>query len=77
MIHRFIEDHNSSNLQQSSKCSSENNTGSLPLSESFKRLKLPRVEIQPFHRQLNLWKEILIILNVLLTKMLSWLTYRE
>ena len=45
MIHPFIEEHNTSNLQSSS----ENNSTIWPLSsDSFNRLKLLRIEIQPF-----------------------------
>ena len=52
MIHLFIEEHNSSNLQPSS----ENNSTICPLSsDSFNRLKLLRMEIQPFDVQSDLW----------------------
>ena len=62
MIHRFIEEHIYSNLQQSSKSSSENNTATSPLSDSFNRMKLLRIEIQPFDGQLDLWKELFELL---------------
>ena len=48
MIHRFIEECSSSNLQQSLKSSSENNTETSTISESFNRMKLLRIESQPF-----------------------------
>ena len=48
MIHRFIEEYSSSNLQQSLKSSSENNTETSTISESFNRMKLLRIESQPF-----------------------------
>ena len=75
MIHPFIGEHNSCNLQYSS----ENNSTIWPLSsDSFNRLKLLRAEIQPFDVQSDLWGNFfLIILNVLVTKTLFWVTYQK
>ena len=56
-IHSFIQEHNSSNLQQSSKSSPENNVRTLPFSDSLHRIKLLRIEFQPFDGQPDLWKE--------------------
>ena len=52
MIHRFIEEHNSSNLQSSSE---NDSTIWLLSSDSFNRLKLLRIEIQPFDLHSALW----------------------
>ena len=70
ITHGYIEEHHSSNLQQFSKCSSENNTGTTLLSVSFNKIKLPEIKNRPFDGQLDLWKRLSIILNVLLTNTL-------
>ena len=57
MIHFFIEGHNSSNLQQSCRSSSENNTETSPVSDSCNRIKLLITEILSFDGQGDLWKE--------------------
>ena len=70
ITHGYIEEHHSSNLQQCSKSSSENNTGTTLLSVSFNKIKLPEIKNRPFDGQLDLWKRLSIILNVLLTSTL-------
>ena len=58
MIHRFIEKHNFPNLQPCPRSISGNSIGALSHSDRFNRLKLLRIEIQPFHGQTIFWNEV-------------------